>query len=117
MNLLSCCLGMKKLQLSNFDNSNDQLCLSQMEVCVLVGTIKLKYHPLHQQQVIIKDRHHFSLIKLGVYNVTLVIWKVDRKPDQYAERALLVWSPTNEIMDSKCKLMKLKKKIVTEEFK
>lgn len=29
--------------------------------------------------------------------------KVDRKPDQYAERALLVWSPTNEIMDAKCK--------------
>lgn len=29
----------------------------------------------------------------------------ERKPDQYAERALLVWSPTNEILDAKCKLL------------
>ena len=43
-----------------------------------------------------------TYISLFLNDFQSFLFGADRKLDQYAERALLVWSPTSEILDLKC---------------
>ena len=48
--------------------------------------------------------NYFRIFSINLsMEITYLQNSTDRKMDQYAERALLVWSPTNDILDAKCR--------------